>query len=131
MKYSGTLDCYKQTYAEGGLKGMWTGWGPNCVRNSMVNATELASYDQYKQIVLGYKLLKEGIPCHLVCATLAGITTVCICSPIDVLKTRLMNAKHGEFKTPIDCLVQTAKNEGVGAFYKGFIPNCVRLAGWN
>jgi solute carrier family 25 (mitochondrial uncoupling protein), member 8/9 len=82
-------------------------------------------------MVLGYGLLKEGIPCHLFCATLAGITTVIIGSPVDVLKTRVMNAKKGVYSSPLDCIIKTAKYEGIGAFYKGFIPNCVRLAGWN
>lgn len=46
------MDCYRQIYKEGGLKGLWVGWGPNVMRNSIINAAELASYDQYKQMVL-------------------------------------------------------------------------------
>jgi solute carrier family 25 uncoupling protein 8/9 len=80
---------------------------------------------------LGSGFLKDGIPCHLTCATMAGITACIVGSPVDVLKTRIMNAKPGDYKNPVDCVVKTAKNEGLGAFYKGFGPNCVRLAGWN
>lgn len=31
---------------EEGLKGLWKGIGPNVARNAIVNAAELASYDQ-------------------------------------------------------------------------------------
>lgn len=76
-------------------------------------------------------LMRDGIPCHMTCASLAGITACTVGSPVDVLKTRIMNAPEGMYKGPIDCLMKTFKNEGIMAFYKGYIPNCFRLASWN
>ena len=75
--------------------------------------------------------LKDGIPCHLTCASLAGVTACVFGSPVDVLKTRIMNAKTGQYSGPVDCAYQTLKLEGPSAFYKGFVPNCARLASWN
>ena len=118
-------------YVEGGIANLWTGWGPNVMRNSVINAAELASYDQYKQTVLSRGWLKDGIPCHLLCACGAGVTACIVGSPLDVLKTRIMNAKPGMYSGPLDCFYQTMKNEGPTAFYKGFTPNVMRLAGWN
>ena len=43
--YNGSIDCYKKIVAADGIGGLWTGWGPNVVRNSVINAAELASYD--------------------------------------------------------------------------------------
>lgn len=65
------------------------------MRNSIINAAELASYDQYKQMVLKTGYLTDGIPLHLTCATMAGITACIVGSPVDVLKTRTMNAPKG------------------------------------
>lgn len=110
---------------------MWTGLGPNIMRNCIVNAAELASYDQYKQIALESGYLKDGVPCHVVCASSAGVTACVFGSPVDVLKTRVMNAPKGMYKNPVDAFIKTLKNEGPTAFYKGFVPNCVRLASWN
>lgn len=31
----------------------------------------------------------------------------------------------------IDCLIQTVRNEGLRALYKGFIPTWVRMGPWN
>lgn len=33
-----------------GFSALWTGVGPNIARNAIVNAAELASYDQIKQV---------------------------------------------------------------------------------
>lgn len=82
-------------------------------------------------MVLGSGYLKDGIPLHLTCACMAGLTACVVGSPVDVLKTRVMNAPAGMYSNPLDCAVKTFKNEGFFAFYKGFGPNVVRLAGWN
>ena len=46
--------------------------------------------------------------------------------PLDVCKTRAMNAKPGEFRGPIHLITFTAK-QGPLAFYKGYVPAFVRL----
>ena len=43
-------------------------------------------------MVLENGLLKDGVPCHLLFASMAGFTAVIFGSPVDVLKTRVMNA---------------------------------------
>lgn len=43
--YTGSMDCYSKIMKADGLKGFWVGWGPNVMRNSIINAAELASYD--------------------------------------------------------------------------------------
>ncbi len=42
-----------------------------------------------------------------------------------------MNAEPGKYSNPLQCASETLRNEGPSAFYKGFGPNVVRLAGWN
>ena len=44
-----------------GVRGLWLGAGPSIARNSIINAAEVASYDQYKQIGMTYFGLKDGI----------------------------------------------------------------------
>jgi len=62
---------------------------------------------------------------------MAGFNACVVGSPVDVVKTRVMNAAPGVYSGPADCFMKLAKNEGITAFYKGFIPNVGRLAGWN
>jgi len=46
--YKGTMDCYRKVLLKEGIKGLWTSWSANVMRNSIINCAELASYDQYK-----------------------------------------------------------------------------------
>ena len=55
--YKNSIDCYGKIIKEGGIKNLWTGWGPNIMRNSIINAAELASYDQYKEMFTKYDIL--------------------------------------------------------------------------
>jgi solute carrier family 25 uncoupling protein 8/9 len=128
--YNGTWDCYKKTVQMEGIKGLWTSWSANCVRNSVINCAELASYDQYKQMILESGLMADGTPCYLTCAFGAGFTACIFGSPLDVLTTRHMNSP-GKYKNPVDVILTTVREEGVTALYKGFTPNVVRLGAFN
>ena len=43
--YKGSVDCYSKIVAERGVAGLWIGLLPNIMRNSIINAAEIASYD--------------------------------------------------------------------------------------
>lgn len=46
--------------------------------------------------------------------------------PLDVLKTKMMNAKPGEYKSILDAVLHTAKS-GPLSFFKGFTPAFLRI----
>jgi len=132
-RYSSTYNAYSTIIKEEGLKGLWTGWTANVARNAVINASELASYDQIKSWLLMNRYMEEGRLTHLVCGFMAGFCALIIGSPVDVMKTRIMNAKKGtgqQYSSVLDCFVRTAK-EGPTAFYSGFAANFLRLGSWN
>ena len=88
--YKGTFDCYRKTIAKDGIKGLWLGWGPNVVRNSLINAAEVSTYDQSKQILLGYGV-HDGPLLHCLCATIASANAAVLGCPADVIKVRTMS----------------------------------------
>ncbi|GKC09595.1 mitochondrial uncoupling protein 1 [Tanacetum coccineum] len=100
-RYSGSLNSYSTIE---GVRALWTGLGPNVARNAIINAAELASYDQVKQTILKIPGFTDNVLTHLLSGLGAGFLAVCVGSPVDV----------GQF-----------------AFYKGFIPNFKRLGSWN
>ena len=53
--------------------------------------------------------MRDDVPCHLLCSGIAGFTATIIGSPLDVLKTRIMNAKPGQYNGVLDCVVKTFK----------------------
>jgi solute carrier family 25 uncoupling protein 8/9 len=82
-------------------------------------------------MILRRNLMEDGVPCHLVSSAVAGFTACIVGSPVDVLKTRLMNAKVGEYSGVVDCVVKTWKENGILSFYKGLQANANRIVTWN
>ncbi|KVF27605.1 hypothetical protein Ccrd_003250 [Cynara cardunculus var. scolymus] len=128
-RYSGALNAYYTILKEEGLVALWTGLGPNIARNAIINAAELASYDQVKQSILKIPGFTDNILTHLLAGLGAGFFAVLIGSPVDVVKSRMMG--DSIYKSTVDCMVKTLRVEGALAFYKGFLPNFGRLGSWN
>lgn len=84
------LYCACPACREEGLLGLWKGLGPNVARNAIINAAELASYDQIKQSLLATGVFKDNVGTHLAAGVGAGFFAVCIGSPVDVVKSRIM-----------------------------------------
>uniref|UniRef100_A0A4D5R9B7 Mitochondrial uncoupling protein 2 n=1 Tax=Scolopendra viridis TaxID=118503 RepID=A0A4D5R9B7_SCOVI len=130
-RYTGTLNAYRTIGAEEGVRGLWKGIGPNMARNGIVNVAEIVCYDIIKEMILKYKLMNDNITCHFTSAVAAGFCTTVIASPVDVMKTRYMNSRQGQYKGAVDCTVKMFREGGVAAFYKGFVPNFYRFVSWN
>ncbi|KAJ6850984.1 mitochondrial uncoupling protein 1-like [Iris pallida] len=128
-RYSGAVNAYYTIARQEGLKALWTGIGPNIARNAIINAAELASYDQVKEMILKIPGFTNNVFTHLLAGLGAGFFAVCIGSPVDVVKSRMMG--DSTYKNTFDCFIKTLKNDGPFAFYKGFIPNFGRLGSWN
>ncbi|KAM3330532.1 hypothetical protein ACQJBY_027021 [Aegilops geniculata] len=127
--YSGALNAYATIVRQEGIGALWTGLGPNMARNALINAAELASYDQFKQMFLGLPGFTDNVYTHLLAGLGAGIFAVCIGSPVDVVKSRMMG--DSTYRSTFDCFAKTLKNDGLAAFYKGFIANFCRVGSWN
>lgn len=129
-KYPSALSAYRIIVKEEGVAALWTGLTPNVMRNSIINAAELASYDQFKQTFLGVGM-KDDVFTHIASALGAGLVACTVGSPVDVVKSRVMGDSVGKYKGFVDCCVKTLAQEGPMAFYGGFLPNFARLGGWN
>ena len=57
-KYPSALAAYATIARTEGVAALWTGLGPNIARNAIINAAELASYDQIKSTLLSTGLMK-------------------------------------------------------------------------
>ena len=104
-----------------------------------MNAAELASYDQIKTFLV--KTFPTVNPdsklLHFGCGLSAGFIAVVCASPVDVIKTRVMNVNiiliqnPGVYNGAFDCLMKTLRIEGPLAFYNGFYANFWRVGIWN
>ncbi|CAG9467633.1 unnamed protein product [Pedinophyceae sp. YPF-701] len=127
-KYPSAVSAYRIIAQEEGLLGLWRGVGPNVGRNSVINAAEMATYDQFKEFFLSMGMA-DGVGCHVLSALGAGFVAVSVGSPVDVVKSRMMGSS--EYTGVLDCFAKTLKNDGLSGFYRGFLPNFGRLGSWN
>ena len=137
LRYNGALDAYKKIIQQEGIAGLWSGYGPNLARNCIVNATELVAYDQSKQLLLSMGFA-DNLLTHIGAGLSAGLAATLLGSPVDVVKTNVMNMKKSvhstgtaSFTGPLTCATYLMKTHGIKAFYKGFIPNFTRIGSWN
>ncbi|PKK23941.1 mitochondrial uncoupling protein 3 [Columba livia] len=130
-RYSGTVDAYRTIAREEGVRGLWRGTLPNIARNAIVNCGELVTYDLIKDALLRAQLLTDNVPCHFVAAFGAGFCATVVASPVDVVKTRYMNAGPGQYRNVLSCLLALLMQDGVTGLYKGFVPSFLRLGSWN
>ncbi|XP_060079488.1 putative mitochondrial transporter UCP3 isoform X2 [Ylistrum balloti] len=131
-RYSGCMDAYRTIARQEGIRhGLWRGLVPNMARTSIINVGEIVTYDVLKTAILSRNLLSDNFPCHFVAAFGAGFCATVIANPVDVIKTRFMNAEEGRYKGVIDCAIKVFNEDGFRTFYKGFTPSFVRLGSWN
>lgn len=50
-----------------------------------------------------------------------------MCSPLDVVKTRIMSAHLHDNRHPIKIMAHMIRSEGVGSLFRGWMPAFVRL----
>jgi hypothetical protein len=63
---------------------------------------------------------------------MAGFISAAVTSPVDVVKTRVMKQPvtsdgKRQYRNTLDCMAQIIRTEGLFGFYKGFVPNWLRI----
>lgn len=124
--YKHGFDGLWQVYKNEGAPRLMSGATMASSRAVLVTIGQLAFYDQIKYLVMKTGYAKDNLPTHFLCSFLAGAIATFLTMPLDVMKTRMMNAKPGQYASLIACGVDIAKNGPMG-FFKGFIPAFVRL----
>jgi len=95
------------------------------MRAVLMTASQLASYDGFKNLLLTKTALEDNLTTHFTASFLAGFVATTICSPVDVIKTRVMSAKESEGLAQL--LVRVYRVEGVNWMFRGWVPSFIRL----
>ncbi|XP_007536378.1 mitochondrial brown fat uncoupling protein 1 [Erinaceus europaeus] len=129
-RYTGTYNAYWVVANTEGILGLWKGTSLSLTRNVIINCTELVVYDLMKEALVRRKVLADDVPCHFVSALVAGFCTTALASPVDVVKSRIINSPPGFYPHVHDCALAMLTKEGPTAFFKGFVPSFLRLGSW-
>ena len=123
--YKNAVDGIIRMTREEGWRSLFRGVLPNSMRAVLMTASQLASYDGFKRLILSKTSLDDTLTTHFSASFLAGFVATTICSPVDVVKTRIMSAKESESLARL--LARIYANEGVRWMFRGWVPSFVRL----
>lgn len=129
--YTSVFNALYRITKEEGVLTLWRGCGPTVIRAMVVNAAQLASYSQAKQLVMSTGYFKENILLHFVASMISGLVTTIASMPVDIAKTRIQSMKiidgKAEYKGALDVLASVIRKEGFFSLWKGFTPYYARL----
>lgn len=129
--YKHVFDAMFRMVREEGILCLWRGAIPTIGRAMVVNAVQLATYSQSKEMLLKTGFFKENINLFFWASMVSGLMTTVASMPMDIAKTKIQQMKtvegQPEFTGTLDVLFKTARNEGVLALWKGFVPYYARL----
>jgi len=116
--------------ASSGPKGFFAGWSALALRDLPFDIIEFPLYEALKARWAAKKGRALETWEASVCGSLAGGLAAGLTTPLDVVKTRLMTQRSGQhaYTGLLDCLYRVAKEEGVGALYRGLVPRVVNIA---
>jgi dicarboxylate transporter 10 len=109
-----------------GVSRLFAGTSMASTRGMLVTIGQIAFYDEIKYRLIKSTYFKDNLTTHFTASLSAGVIATIITMPLDVLKTRIMNAKPGQYSGVLDCARDIAK-VGPSGFFKGFTPAFVRL----
>lgn len=129
--YKNVFNALARIVREEGFFALWRGAIPTMGRAMVVNAAQLASYSQTKEMLLNTGYFEENISLHFVSSMISGLVTTAASMPVDIAKTRIQNMKivdgKPEFTGAVNVIVRVVRNEGIFALWKGFFPYYARL----
>ncbi|XP_013402834.1 mitochondrial dicarboxylate carrier [Lingula anatina] len=124
--YKHALDGLWRVYSEEGGRRLFSGATMASSRAVFVTVGQLSFYDQIKQMVMSTGKFEDNMRTHFLCSFIAGTIATLLTQPLDVMKTRFMNAAPGQYKNILACFKDIAAVGPLG-FFKGFVPAWVRL----
>lgn len=113
---------------EEGVSSLFRGLWPNSTRAVLMTASQLVSYDVFKRICTDTLGMPDTLSTHFTASISAGFVATTVCSPVDVIKTRVMSAPPAESKNGLlHLLREIYRKEGISWMFRGWVPAFVRL----
>jgi solute carrier family 25 phosphate transporter 23/24/25/41 len=140
---------FRTIIKEEGAIALYKGWVPSVIGVIPYVGLNFAVYETLKDWVMKSPTFQPddgaelGVVTKLACGAAAGTVGQTVAYPLDVVRRRMQMVgwkdassiitADGQVKAPIqyngmvDAFRKTVKNEGIGALYKGLVPNSVKV----
>ncbi|KGR06470.1 solute carrier family 25 (mitochondrial dicarboxylate transporter), member 10 [Candida albicans P78048] len=135
--YRNAFDGIYKICQQEGINSLFRGLTPNLIRGVLMTASQVVTYDIAKSILVDHIHMDPSKKStHFSASLIAGLVATTVCSPADVVKTRIMNSKgstgggsggDGVNGNAISILKNAVKHEGIGFMFRGWLPSFIRL----
>lgn len=133
--YKHVGDAFSRIVKEEGFFSLWKGSTPTIIRALALNMMMLTSNDEIKETLTRWRgLAKPDQTSVLTASAISGFLSSFVSLPFDNIKTKMQKQKplpDGtlQYKSFVDCMAKTVKNEGVSGLWIGFFPTYyIRIA---
>ncbi|KYO29349.1 mitochondrial folate transporter/carrier isoform X1 [Alligator mississippiensis] len=128
-QYKGMFDALAKIYKKEGIRGLYKGFVPGLFGTSH-GALQFMAYEDLKTRYNKYKNrpsdTKLNTAEYITMAALSKIFAVSATYPYQVVRARLQD-QHNTYSGVVDVICRTWRKEGVRGFYKGIVPNVIRV----
>ncbi|KFY72011.1 hypothetical protein V499_07823 [Pseudogymnoascus sp. VKM F-103] len=122
--YKNVIDAFVRFGREEGWRGYTRGIWTNSSRASIISVCQLASYDAFKNLLIEREKFEDSLGMHFAASVFAGLVATTICSPVDVIKSRIMSLAGSA------SIFEVARGlwhtEGLRWMFKGWTPSFIR-----
>ncbi|KAI7869032.1 mitochondrial carrier domain-containing protein [Spinellus fusiger] len=129
-KYTGTIDTLSKVIKTEGLLALYNGLEATVWRHAVWNGGYFGVIFGVRQILPQAKNSQQQLGINFVAGTVGGFIGTLANTPFDVVKTRIQG-HHGQgpkkYNWTLPSIGIVAREEGIKALYKGFVPKVLRL----
>jgi len=129
VKYKGLTDALVKIGRTEGIRGLYSGFVPGLFGVSH-GAIQFMAYEDLKNRYLNYYNLplssKLGNTEYILFAALSKFIAAFTTYPYQVIRARLQDQEK-KYLGSLDCISKTVSGEGFKGFYKGLVPNLLRV----
>ncbi|KAM4690240.1 solute carrier family 25 member 47 [Rhinophrynus dorsalis] len=127
-KYTGPVHCLITIIKEEGFLGLYKGSSALMFRDSHSFATYFLSYAILREWLAPFEQSNSELMGVLLAGGFAGVVAWSICTPMDVIKSRLQvdGVTQRKYRGVIHCITESVRQEGITVLFKGLSLNCVR-----
>lgn len=127
--YKNCVDGLVRIVKDDGASTLFRGLSPNVFRSVVMNISQLGSYDLFKRILQKLDVIPDGALLQTAASFCAGTLSTTLCTPIDVVKSRVQNLKNSAgANMRVSSVIRDAlAKDGPAVFFRGWTPAWLRL----
>ena len=120
-------DVIRSIYGELGIRTFFKGYSATLLSLAPFIAINFATFDQLKSVTnTRFPLAKNNVGVTLGLGAAAGLFAQSICFPLDTIRRR-MQLPGTHYSSVPNAFKTIWKNEGLRGFYKGMVPNAIKI----